>query len=380
MTLRPKSMLGTFSRSAFCVASLAIAAMTGCHKVVNIEDPSIEITRDVHFEGLVGDPAAITSAPGGGFVVVGQAWAIGTDANGQERWRFTDSDPDALKAGNRAEYEGAVATSAGNTLLCGLEWTKHGTTGLLTILNSAGQLTEKRLVQPATPAQLDAVTIYRCLRWGDGIAVLGHFSYKNGNFGWLMKLDATGAKQWEVVDERLSGISAVQMADGSMAMATMEISPDRTSLVQVNAQGQITLTKTLTSFPDAMIRSVGPAPNMKMLANIDRKNYSVLTLDKHFESIAEPIAANVMTGKGCAWSLSDGGVALFGNIFVGGVYQAAVGRIAQRDKPDAVRALPVPSPGGASTSVYDAIPIGDRTFVVARDVNNGLGLSWITFK
>jgi hypothetical protein len=75
------------------------------------------------------------------------------------------------------------------------------------------------------------------------------------------------------------------------------------------------------------------------------------------------------------------GVAVFGNLFArGGVYRSTVARVAAGDRPDEARAFALPNPQSISASVYDAVPISEKTFVAARDLNGSLVLSWVTFK
>lgn len=365
-----------------CMTGLAMATMAGCYKVVNTEDPSIEITRDVHIKGLIGDASGITTAPGGGFVVVGDQWAVATDANGQELWRYADPDSDATKTDDRSEYHGVVAMSGGKTLLCGFTRTGHGSIGFVTILNSSGQLVEKRPLTPTPPDGFVAVTLDECKRWGDATLLLGTAFANKTAYGWLVKLDDTGAKQWEIVDGRLVAVDAAEMSNHNMALAGMMGMTDSTTLIQINPQGQIASTQEIPSFPDRVVRSTVPFSTLRVQTNMGRKNPSIIILDEKYKEIAPPIAAGIIgTVKGRAWALRDGSVALFGNVFgSGGVYQAVAARIGQRDKPDAVRALSLPPAGSVSAGIYDAIPISDNTFVAARDVDNDLVLSWIKFK
>jgi hypothetical protein len=361
---------------------LALTILGGCYKVINTENDSIEVSRDVPIDGLIGHASSLAAAPGGGFVVAGSSWAVATDANGRVLWRYADSDSDATQTSNRSEFHGVVGLANGNTLLCGLKWTEHGSTGLLTILNSSGELVEKRLLAPAPPDAYIASALQRCRRWGNGILLMGTATTNYDGRGWLAKLDGNGAIQWEVVDPLVVALDAVEIANHNIAIAAITGPTPSTTLVQVTPQGQIASTKALSGFPARTVRSAVQTSTLKVQTNIDRAKPSVVTLNDNFEEIAPLISTEIiMTGKGCAWVLSDGSIALFGNVFAsGGVYRAAAARIGQGGKPDAVRTLPLPRSGTVSAGVYDAIPIADRTFVAVRDVNNGVVLSWITFK
>jgi hypothetical protein len=118
--------------------------------------------RDVTIEGVSGGPMSLAAVPGGGFVVTGQSWAIGTNANGEVLWKYADLDPGATpKAYRRSEFHGVVPLTNGSILLCGVERTPEGSAALLTILNNAGQLAEKRLLQPPGPGEYSAVSFER---------------------------------------------------------------------------------------------------------------------------------------------------------------------------------------------------------------------------
>jgi hypothetical protein len=125
---------------------------------------SISMDRDVVIEGLSGPATSLAATPGGGFVVTGSSWAVATDANGGVLWRYADRDAIATpKSYERPEFHGVVPLSNGNLLLCGINQTPKGSAALLTILNSAGQLVEKRLIQPAGPGTYYATRFDRCL-------------------------------------------------------------------------------------------------------------------------------------------------------------------------------------------------------------------------
>jgi hypothetical protein len=344
---------------------------------------SISMDRDVAIEGLIGHATSLAVIPGGGFIVAGYSWAVATDANGGVLWRYADRDAAATpKSNGQSEYHGVVPLSNGNLLLCGISQTPNGSAALLTILNSAGQLVEKRLIQPPGPGTYYATRFDRCLQWDDGIAVIGGTVRDGTPFDWLIKLDGNGGKQWDLFDYRLIGIDAVETVDHNLVMASTDVVTRSTTLVQVDPQGHVASTMTFAGYPDNMVRSAVPTSTLKVLANIDRANTEVFTLNDKFAQIASPRPTNLkMTFNGCAWVLWDGSVAVFGNLFAqGGVYRSTVARIAARDRPDEARAFALPNPQSISASVYDAVPISEKTFVAARDLNGSLVLSWVTFK
>lgn len=346
------------------------------------EADSIELGRDVPIEGLTGRATSLVATPGGGFVVTGSTWAVATDSNGRVRWRYPYSGSDVVKTADQSKFNSAATLNNGNTLLCGNERTAAGSAGLMVILNREGQLVEKRPMQPPGSGQYYAVRIDRCVRWDDGIAAIGGAAKDNAGIDWLMRLDGNGAKQWELIGRPLIGIDAVETTEHNLVMASTDVVTRTTTLVQFNQRGQMVSKKPLPGYPDNVVRSAMPTSTLKVLTNIDRPNTEVVTLDAEFAQIAPPHPTSIqMTINGCAWVLWDGSVAVFGNRFApGGVYRSTVARIARSDRPDQVRFFSLSSSQTISASVYDAVPISDRTFVAVRDVNGAVVLSWVTFK
>jgi hypothetical protein len=343
---------------------------------------SIDMDRDVSLEGLIGHATSLAAIPSGGFVVAGSAWAVATNANGEVLWKYEEPGPKEAPPRSQSAFYGVVPLNNGNVLLCGSKQTGKQLGARLTILNSAGQLVEERLLQPPGPGNFYTAWFDRCLRWDDGVAVVGGGATDMAGFSWLMKLDGNGARQWDIVDQRLRGIDAVETLDHNLVMATDGVMPRSTNLIQVNLQGQIVSMKALVGYPDNLVRSAAPTSTLNVLANIDSPNTALLTLNGKFEEIASPQPTKLrMTINGCAWGLPDGSVAVFGNVFAqGGAYRSVVTRIGPGNRPVEARAFPLPSPQSVSASVYDAIPISARTFVAVRDVNNVVVLSRVTFK
>jgi hypothetical protein len=369
---------------AFQVAGAVVALLfiASCGNSGGSAD-SIAMDRDVEIAGISGNAMSLAAMPDGGFVIAGYWQAAATDANGAVQWRYPDPGADTTpKENNPSEFHGVVPLSNGNILLCGIERTSEGSVGMLTILNSAGQLVDKRFLQPSGPDKYFATRFDRCFRWGGGVAVIGGTAVGVTALGWLVKLNGDGVKQWELFDHRLLGIDAIEIVDHSLVMANTDLATSSTRLVQVNPQGQIIATKDFTGYPDNMARSAAPASTLKVLTNLNRKNTEVFTLNEKFEQIApsRPTEIPVAT-DGCAWVLWDGSVAVFGHVFAQpGTDRSSVARIAMGERSDEMRAFALPTPQSTSDRVYDAVPISEKTFVAVRGLNASVALSWVTFK
>lgn len=362
-------------------AVVALLLITACGNADGPAD-SIAMGRDVVIDGITSG-ATLTALPGGGFVVAGDSWAVATDVNGGVLWRYPDRDLDpTAKTNPQSEFHGVVPLSNGDILLCGVERTGHDSAALLTKLNNAGQLVEKRLIQPPGPGEYHAARFDRCFRWDDGFAVTGSVAKANARFDWLMKLDGTGAKQWELFDYRLTGIEGVETLNHNLVMASNDITSGSTKLIQVNPQGHIVSTKNIPGFANDIVRSAVPTSTVKVITNVNRENSEVFTFNDKFEQIAPPWPVKFrVTADSCFWLLRDGSIAVFGHVFAQpGTDRSSVAHIAMRERQDEMRAFTLPNPQSTSTRTYDAVPTSERTFVAVRALNNSVALSWVTIK
>ena len=346
------------------------------------QSESIEMGRDVVIDGFSGSHTSLAALPGGGFVVAGHESVVATNADGKVLWRYDEADAKGALPGPQAEFLGVVPLSNGNVLLCGYKQSGKQLRALLTILDGAGHLVEERLLQPPGPGDSFLAKFNLCFRWGDGIAVIGGGAKDMVGVSWLMKLDGNGVKQWEIVDQRLDAVDAIETADHNLVMAANGVMPRTTNLIRVNPQGQVVTMKAFAGFPDKLVRPAAPTSTLKVLTNVDSANTAIVTLNDKLEEIASPQPTIIrMTINGCAWALPDGSVAVFGNAFAqGGVYRSVVARIGPGNRPAGARAFALPTPQSVSASVWDALPISARTFVAVRELNNIAVLSWVTFK
>jgi hypothetical protein len=378
----------------FCcamVVGMTISSTGACQKLDTSEQgSSIVIDHEVLVPGLSGKPNAMAQLTGGGFVLVGAhgaAWAAGTDAQGKLLWKYEEPLDPNVKTQNQSEFHGVVPLANGGALLCGEIYTKDYEAGLLLILDSSGRAVERLTALPNNDRSMFASSFMACFSWGKGIAVTGVGADGHKGFAWLVKLNKDGVKEWEKFDAELPGINGVALADNSLILMGSPTGLEGVTVASLNQKG-VLVASNKTKYLDARpVRSVGPPSVTKLLA-VDSRNGNILvTLNGDLQEIG--------TGKrvgppsirdGCAYTLTDGSVVLFGNR-AGSVYRSAIGWINRGGRGDEVREMPVPIQQDASFSMRDAVSLSANQFVAMRDqvssinpANTGVVLSWVTFK
>lgn len=378
-------------------AALTFMLINSCDSAPGVSVPgdSIVIDREVLLQGVESQPTSLAIAPNGGFLITGSpsgsAWAIDTNAKGDVLWRYKE--PKAEGTGVMAQsFGGAVPLANGNTLLCGGKLTKTQHGGLLAILDGSGHLVDEQLLVPDTSDTFYLASFYQCKPWGDGIAVVGDANDRYQRFGWLLKLDGNGKKQWEIVDPKISG-QFVETRDHSLVFAGESLGDDHsgvyTLMARVDQRGSIIATKLLSTFPTSVMRSAAPGKTIMALTSKRHKDPALLTLDDRFTEVQPQVpTARDFLEQGGGWVLQDGSVALLGKVFAsGGIYRAAIEHAGRHHASDELHMFLVPTAQGySSVGVVDAVPLTGNTFVMVRDQesadmqNNGVVLSWVTFK
>ena len=384
--------------SARKCATLWVAAMTMAGVAVsNAAEPkrgeSIRVDREVFLQGVTGKPNAIARRPNGELVIAGvrgTAWAVGVDAAGKVRWRFDEPRDSAVKSPYQSEFQGVVPLANGNLLLCGKMSTAEngGGIGLIALLDGDGRLLEQRDWFPNGDRKFFSSTFNRCLPWDGGIALIGTASDGRQGFAWLVKLDATGTKQWEIASLDLAGSHAVETQDHGLVLAEFAAGAEEARFVEVGRNGAIVARRTIKGSGYGLVRSVAPAAGVRVLVFEGARKASLHSLDKGLVDSAMPQAAEpIFVDQGCGYGLPDGSLALFGYLQQGGgaftaPYSAAVERMSSSGAQESVQVLDA---GGGSFTVRDATPVSPTQFVtvrerVSRDPHaSGLVISWITF-
>jgi len=370
------------------IASLVTAAVLGgCGGSPDSSTPdsSIVIDQEVRLEGMEGTPQAIIRTSDGGFVIAGSwrdGWAAGTTSTGTLRWKYTEP---GSRSTVSSVFSGAVSLANGDVLLCG----EHHQQALVTVLDERGQLVERRdVLPPDGNAAIFLSSIHQCLRWNDGVALVGGGSDGRQPYFWLVKLEKNGREEWGRVSDGMAASSAIQAPNGDLIIARTEMR--HSELVRFDHLGNLVGRRLIQglSLQTMLLRPSGAAAEYALAVRYGETfgDVTMLTLTKELQDARGPIhigPVSIGFPVGSGYVLPDGSAALFG-VARG---QSAVARVGSQGKSDVVHVFPRPDVGGATVSVGDAVPISGNQFVAVRNEvtagtagRSSMVLSWVTFR
>ena len=361
--------------SLLLAIALLVVGVGGCSS----PDPAafIQYTSEVVLPGVVAKPNAIARMPNGDFVVagtIGAGWAAATDAHGKLLWQYLVPREERPPYSTSSEFLDVVPLANGNVLLCGTIYQYHPPqeNGYLVILDAAGHLVEERRLFPKDDRQYFGNVFNDCVSWNDGVAVIGHTTAQPmRGYGWITKLDGTGRKLWELIDEHVGGLKAVAMPYGlvTSGVELSLVSPEGKLTVHRALDDSVNLLRPLQ--PDGVVRFITYRPEGATLHLLDR-NLAELQVHK---------IGYVRIQQGVGYVLRDNSIALFGNVHLpDGTFTAAVGHFTSQGAALAERTIGVRN--GAVT-VRDALSLTGNDFVAVRDQTTDaqhVVLTWITLK
>jgi hypothetical protein len=325
-------------------------------------------------------PTAIAAIASGGFAIAGKgggAWAGVTDSTGSLVWEFRDREP-GIKPGLESSFAGVVQLANGNILFCGSKSsTERGGNGLITIFSANGAEIEQRLMKPNGDEAFFEALFSRCLKWNDGYVLVGRAL--KGNFegyGWLVKLDEDGAKEWEVVSDDIPGTSVSETSAHNLVIAGSHTLESR--LAVVNSRGETIAKRTIRGGDPVLLAPLQPGDVTQVLIYSPSER-ALHMLNGRLEDVKPPVSVpefDVTQGRG--YVRFDNSLALFGK-----TRGAAVAWISQDGKPVADTVF---NDRFKSFTLADAIPISDNEFVAVRlsvsqaENDQGVVLSWVRFE
>jgi hypothetical protein len=207
-----RTITGPISLVRLCLLQLAIVAISSTVFAQEIAKPKVVHEVLLTHQDDVINPWAVTKSNDGGFVIAGSAglsaWATKIDGAGNVAWNYVRGLQDNFRG--LAEFRGAVAMLDGTTYLCGWMPRPPGSqapAAMLTQLDAAGRLISEKFM--AAQGISDGGVFADCVRWGDGIAVVGQIGrlvrpaaqgvYPVSERAYrLLTLDAAGNVRWDV--------------------------------------------------------------------------------------------------------------------------------------------------------------------------------------
>jgi hypothetical protein len=382
-------------KTSCLVATIALCLLStsACRKANPLnQSKSFVVEKEVLLN--VGKPEALTRTTSGGFVVVGEAasaWAAATDANGQFLWKYSVPTDPNVQFSIQSTFHGVVPLPSGGIMACGELFTADNRrTAIVVTLDSHGKLVRQRTITPKDDPTVRSSSFLTCATWGDGFVLTGRWydERKRQAYYWLVKLDKNEAREWEKLGEELPGFDGVVTGDQNLTLVGIPVNARTVGIARFNPKGDMVATR-MTEFREARaVRSEAPTNEIKVIGVDSGTNNVLLSLTGDLRDTRTPKHLEWLSVReGCAYLLSDGSVALFGNKFaVGAVYRASVAWLDRHDAHDHIETMGVPDPKDSSFTVADAVPISPHQFVGLRDLHSGANathngsiLFWVTF-
>lgn len=292
----------------------------------------LTLTREVIIKdesGFVPEPHTISRADDGGFIIagkLGRAWAIKTDAAGKVLWRNLQAPPRA-DGGYASAFTGAAAMPDGSTYLCGNMTLPPGgyTPSLLTHLDANGQLLDEQFFLPQKRTEHGHGYFDGCLRWGDGILIVGHIIQFNNSkeilkndehYYWLLMLNAAGKIKWEkqipTTFNNIDGTESILVSGSSLALAGYRMG--NTELFWISATGELSAKKNPLDGVFAFVRHIVPDGVLQLYGlNQTKKVFESITFDDRLEEINRVQGGNGFNfGGRFVYRMPDQSLVLFG--------------------------------------------------------------------
>jgi hypothetical protein len=366
----------------------SLVLITACDPADTGKSAAMSLDREVFLPRVGGSARALLPRADGAVLVAGgsgTAWAVALDNKASQLWRYDEPADPAVKFPNQSIYNGAVSLANGNLLLCGEVVTKAGGQGLITLLDPAGKVVEERRLVANNAREFFFSTLQQCFPWNGGILLMGLATNQSGTLTWLVTLDAAGAQTAQRLSAQLPATQVVATSDGGLLFADHSGGDQQTQLTRVNRQLEIVGHRAIKSSAFALLRSSGPTAGTKFIAYESGSKSLLYTLDEKLEDLKSPqTLGGVSIDKGCGYILADGSLALFGYVYKGGPYTAAMARIDPEANTVATHTF---TPELTSFTVADARPLSGGRFVAVRDRaartpsdESGIVVFWLTLK
>lgn len=276
-------------------------------------------------------PNAIARADDGGYIIAGRinaaqaAWAAKTDAQGQVLWQYQTRVRDKLPIGQGAEFDGVAAMPDGSSYLCGHMPRTPGLfmPGLLTHLDPAGHVLSERLVIPLEESGPGVAYFFDCVRWGDGVAVVGRLlkfpeKGRRENLYLVVALGPSGDTKWEKLIP--TTFDAIGDVGPSLVTAKSKLvfcggrANLGTELFRVSETGELEIRKKLSG-QFALVRPVTTDGSLQLYGYPSANApFTTITVDDRFEEIRRTDAGRRLDfAAHLVYRMPDQSLVLFGS-------------------------------------------------------------------
>ena len=366
-----------FNRQFLSVAAFLLVSISACG-LGSSESHSIVVDSQVLLNTVEGGTSSITRMPDGGFVVAGAkgvGWVVRTDSAGKPLWTYTET-PDAhTSMPFQSNFRSTAPLAGGNVLVCG-STSSPEQTGILVILDRNGKLVERRLGFSKDREKFPESGFIHCLRWNEGIALIGWSGKDLAGSPRIAKLNAEGAIEWEKPFIGLPTGDVVETLDHSLVLSTFNSKTFEAELVMVNLAGEVIAKNSIKGSNYLLLHPVESARTTKIVTYGTLTNMILHTLNERLEETGKPLDVGSFDAtKGRGLVLQDNSLALFGRISKPAIaWIGASGRPLSTLEVDQIY---------SSYSLEDAVLVSATQFAAVQDSvnqNRGLVMTWVTFK
>jgi hypothetical protein len=332
-------------------------------------------------------PYQISRASNGDLIVSGSTsswdgrpWATRVSQNGEVRWEFVEGGPggweDKTSEGQR--FYRAVELPDQSTVLCGIKVVKTERLVLLDHLALDGSLIAERVIRPTR--EKSSITKFTCVRWNDGIALVGGVSGFPSGTGWLAQLDAQINLQWEKFGDEYASTDVIEATGGNLLLLNPLLkNPDgsTTAVIRLAPSTKIIARHTFATYEGPqLIRPVAPRSDVRVSLFQDTLKTEIVDLDDQLRGPTRVIKLH-NAGVKRSLQLPDGSIAIFGSEFHN-TATAAVTRVYKDGSSKGFIVEPPYQSGWYDDAVYTG---NKKEFAAVRSMNDTRAvLEWISFR
>jgi hypothetical protein len=254
------------------------------------------------------DPHNITKSDDGDYIVTGriaarqQAWASKIDISGGVKWQYVMGLEESLPIGKGAEFNGAIQMQDGSIFLCGNMPRPPGVYAPAVLIQIAadGHTEKKQYIAPQGRTDRGIVTVRNCARWGQDIVILSsvlHIIEPTLNasppvvdqFYWLLRLDASGRKKWELrIPTTLGAItdrgSLIITSGSDLIFSSWEL--DQTELFRVGDGGSLSASQKMPG-QFRLVQGTSRGNSVKLFGYTEDGLSASVTLDKDLHEVVK---------------------------------------------------------------------------------------------